>query len=80
MADAKDRQAQEADVEIILASMEFPASKDDLVDAAQDAEMDEMVVVFFEALPNKRYTDRTELDTAIKEKMAEGEKENLHET
>ena len=75
MADTMDRETNETNVEVVLAAIEFPAGKDELVEAAQGAKMDKTVVMFFEALPDQRYQDRKEVDKAIEQKKADDQKE-----
>jgi hypothetical protein len=71
MAEARDQEANETDVEIILAAVEFPTNRNELVDAAEGAKMDKKVVMFFEMLPDQNFSDRHEVDKAIDQKMSE---------
>ncbi|MDB5166687.1 MAG: hypothetical protein JWM37_759 [Candidatus Saccharibacteria bacterium] len=63
--DQNQRSDGQAGVDAVLVEVDFPATRDDLVEAAQDADADETVIVLFQSLPDVEYADRGEVNTAI---------------
>lgn len=54
-----------AAVDAVLVEVDFPASRDDLVEAARDADADNTVIVLLQSLPDEEYSDRGEVVAAI---------------
>lgn len=67
-----DGSATDADIAVILAAVDFPATRDDLVEAAQDADADETVVILFQDLPDQTFETRDEANTAVNERRRAG--------
>jgi hypothetical protein len=53
-----------AEIDIILAAIEFPASRDDLIEMARDSDAKDEVIVFFENLPDDDYSSSDEVRSA----------------
>jgi hypothetical protein len=68
----KNSGMEDAEIDVVLAAVEFPASRDDLLEAAEDTDAAEMVVAFFEMLPAREYSNREEVNEAMSEQKAAG--------
>jgi hypothetical protein len=55
----------QAEIDAILIEIDYPATRDDLVEAAKDADAADTVIVLFQGLPDEEYTDRKAVDNAI---------------
>lgn len=72
MADS-DRQGSNVDqatVDAILLEVDYPATRDDLVAAAEDIDADEAVIVLFQDLPDDEYESDDEVLRAISERRS----------
>ena len=54
-----------AAIDTILVEIDFPATRDDLVSAAQDVDAADSVIVLLQSLPADEYTSREEVDSAL---------------
>ena len=61
MTDDDDRKS----VASVLVEVDFPASRDELVEAAQYVDADEKIIVMFQSLPDEEYADRSSAIAAI---------------
>jgi hypothetical protein len=66
--DSDDKDVDQAAVDAILIEVDFPATRDDLVTASQDADADEAIIVLFQSLPDEEYTARHDVDKAISQR------------
>jgi hypothetical protein len=60
-----DDNADQAAIDAVLVEIDFPASRDDLVAGARDADADPAVVVLLQSLPDEEYETRSDVDRAI---------------
>lgn len=63
--DQSNGDADRAEVDAVLVEVDFPASRDDLVEAARDSDADEAVIVLFQSLPDEEYASKGDVDAAI---------------
>jgi hypothetical protein len=70
MADENNQTGDDtaADVIVVLDAVVFPADRDDIVGAAQDADVDSELMVIIEDLPDESYETRGDAEKAINEK------------
>lgn len=71
MEDSKAKDASMEHVEVILAAVDYPATRDELVDAANDAEVTQETVMFFEMLPDQQYENKEHVNKTMNAKKAE---------
>jgi hypothetical protein len=57
-----------ADVSVVLTAVTFPASRDDLVGAAEDADAADAIVVVLRDLPDQEYANQGEVDQAVEDR------------
>lgn len=53
------------DINIILSTMDFPASRDALIQAAQDAGVDEDTYILFQSLADEHYETADDVNREI---------------
>jgi hypothetical protein len=66
--DQRDTDIDQATVDAILAETDFPATRDDLVTAAEDADVDEAIISMFQDLPDDEYLAGSEVKKALGER------------
>ncbi|MDB5171056.1 MAG: hypothetical protein JWO35_750 [Candidatus Saccharibacteria bacterium] len=57
--------ANPVEIQVILASVDYPVSRDTLVVAAEDADADESVIAMIQELPDGQYETQTEVKEAL---------------
>lgn len=62
--DKDNKSDDQAAIDAVLVEVDFPATRDDLVEAAQDADADETIVVWFQSLPEQEYSSREDVNRA----------------
>jgi hypothetical protein len=65
--DQKNNKVDQAAVDAVLVEVDFPATRDDLVAAAQDTAADQTIVILFQDLPDEDYATRGDVNKAISE-------------
>ena len=63
-----DQAVNQADIDAILVEVDFPATRDDLISAAEDAGTDEAIVVLFQGIPDQEYASSSDVNQAINER------------
>jgi hypothetical protein len=63
--DQRDTDIDQATVDAILAETDFPATRDDLVAAAEDADVDEAIIIMFQDIPDDEYVSGAEVKKAL---------------
>ena len=63
-----DQAVNQADIDAILVEVDFPATRDDLISAAEDADTDEAIVVLFQSIPDQEYASSSDVNQAINER------------
>lgn len=66
--DQRDTDIDQTTVDAILTETDFPATRDDLVTAAEDADVDEAIIVMFQDLPDDEYLSSSEVKRALSER------------
>jgi hypothetical protein len=57
-----------ADVSVVLTAVTFPASRDDLVDAAEGADASDAILVVLRDLPDQDYASQDEVNQAVEDR------------
>ncbi|MDB5164449.1 MAG: hypothetical protein JWL89_75 [Candidatus Saccharibacteria bacterium] len=63
--DEDNDDVDQADVDAVLIEVDFPATRDELVVAAQDADADQAIIVLFQELPDEEYASQSDVNNAI---------------
>jgi hypothetical protein len=63
--DQNKKDVDQAAVDAVLIEVDFPATREDLVSAAEDANVDETVIVLFQDLPDEDYASGGDVNKAI---------------
>lgn len=72
----RDPSADQATVDAILTEVDYPATRDDLVAAAEDADVDEAIIVMFQDLPDDEYASSEEVRRAMDERRSSGDEDD----
>ena len=71
MADNNDNNNQsnrdddQAEIEAVLVEIDFPATRDELVSAARDADAADSVIVLLQSLPSDEYASPEDVNNAL---------------
>jgi hypothetical protein len=63
----KSTEVDQAEVDALLVEVDFPATRDELVTTAIDADVDQAIVLLFQDLPDDEYVSRGDVNKAINE-------------